>query len=204
MSLILRMNTQKVLDKRNLHYLHCDISSVKNLTIVNECGNTVCTVQGVKFSSLKPTNKEIDYVCNLLEDFLNKYESKIKDYYRLKKESNTLLEELNKNKVKFSVRFYRISNVVYPEIVVEIEDDIVLSTIVDKIRYSFIKSTSSNTITKTIEVDKDYGLTVNDHIPEIPKDVVKSIENIFTLTEKYKVTHKKLSDTKLALDSCSI
>lgn len=84
MSLLLRKDFQDVLDKiPELVNLHASINKNKQLELVTECGKSVVTIQGIKFTKLSPTHAERAYAIELFQAFINKHFSLLCDYLTL-------------------------------------------------------------------------------------------------------------------------
>ena len=70
MSLLLRENTQELLNQFGLNSFHTEITSTKHLAIVTRCGEPFVIISGIKFSKMQLTQKEIEIATKLFKEFL--------------------------------------------------------------------------------------------------------------------------------------
>lgn len=104
MSLLLRENTQELLNQFGLNSFHTEITSTKHLAIVTRCGEPFVIISGIKFSKMQLTQKEIEIATKLFKEFLEINQQKIEDYisayehfYSLPKvDQNTDIYQINK------------------------------------------------------------------------------------------------------------
>lgn len=80
MSLLLRENTQELLNQFGLNSFHTEITSTKHLAIVTRCGEPFVIISGIKFSKMQLTQKEIEIATKLFKEFLEINQQKIEDY----------------------------------------------------------------------------------------------------------------------------
>jgi hypothetical protein len=81
MALMLRKACQPILSEHDLDAYHADLcASSKLFKLYTPCGKTFAIVTGVLFSSLRPTNDEIDFAVELLGDWLIRNQMQIDDY----------------------------------------------------------------------------------------------------------------------------
>lgn len=80
MSLLLRENTQELLNQFGLNSFHTKITSTKHLAIVTRCGEPFVIISGIKFSKMQLTQKEIEIATKLFKEFLEINQQKIEDY----------------------------------------------------------------------------------------------------------------------------
>ncbi len=81
MSLILRRESQELLNSNLLGDYHIDIDSNYNMAVVSTCGKPLFTIKGVTFAKRNPTLAEIEYAVSLLRDFLAMHNQDIKKYF---------------------------------------------------------------------------------------------------------------------------
>lgn len=58
MSLLLRENTQELLNQFGLNSFHTEITTHKTLAIVTRCGQPFVNISGIKFSKMQCLNKK--------------------------------------------------------------------------------------------------------------------------------------------------
>lgn len=90
MSLVLRKKCQPVLDSAGLGNYHVAMSSNLNLLIAGECGQPLIVISGIAFSKKAPTNGEIDYAVELLQDFVDSHLPTIKAFNKSVIDANKL------------------------------------------------------------------------------------------------------------------
>ena len=91
MSLKLRKACQSVLDKGSLANYHIRVNeNNRAMTLVGECGKPLVAIYGIKFSSISPSNAEIEYAAELLDAFLTKHLHTIQKAIKAKQAANEL------------------------------------------------------------------------------------------------------------------
>ena len=89
MSLILRKKSQELLDAVDLDNYHIQIDEgSKCLQIVGECGQSLCTISGIRMSRMAPNETEITLALELLDAFLAKHASAFKGFQAAKNREN--------------------------------------------------------------------------------------------------------------------
>lgn len=71
MSLMLRKKCQPLLDSAGLANYHIEINDYKNVDVTGPCGKTFFTISGITFTRTNPSNAEIDFAAELLDNFLD-------------------------------------------------------------------------------------------------------------------------------------
>ena len=90
--LLLRKRCQPLLDKLGLHKLHITVDGSKYLVIAGKCGQTIMSINAIRFNSSSIVGEEErEYAVELLEAYLDSYEVKLLKYVELK-ESQASLE----------------------------------------------------------------------------------------------------------------
>lgn len=81
MALMLRKACRPILSEHDLDAYHADLCATSKLfKLYTPCGKTFAIVTGVLFSSLRPTNDEIEYAVELLGDWLIRNQLQIDNY----------------------------------------------------------------------------------------------------------------------------
>lgn len=78
--LTIRQMGQDILNSYALNDYHVSVDSARNLKIEDDEGNVLFAPKGVQFSKSNPTNKEIRFALELLEEFLVQHFIYIKAY----------------------------------------------------------------------------------------------------------------------------
>lgn len=82
MSLMLRKAAQPILDSANLDPYHIEINeSNKHMELKTPCGKPFATVHGVVFSRMHPTNAEIEFAIELLQEWVNRNQQDFDRYH---------------------------------------------------------------------------------------------------------------------------
>ena len=82
--LLLRKQTQPILDSFGLNMLHTEVID-KVLVIVGECGQPLVAISGIKFSKSSLSKDERDFATDLFEEFMVKHSKKLIDFVTQKK-----------------------------------------------------------------------------------------------------------------------
>lgn len=86
--LMLRKNTQPLLDAIGLEDLHTEIKS-NVLVLVGTCGKLLVSIDGISFNG-KPTAAEREYATELFKQFLEKHATDLKAFVAASKEFSSI------------------------------------------------------------------------------------------------------------------
>lgn len=192
MSLQLRQQAEKVLERHKLNNYHVRIDDALYMNIVGECGQPLVTIYGIKFTKKTPTKSEIEYALTLLDSFLIKHSKDIKHYvakYIEFKKLPEVMHEKGKYTISKSWRFPA----------EKLEDCSVQFLPFEDIKDISVRVYHNKNV--TVEINQ---ISLEIYNKRIPPKMLKEAQEYLESFVKYQTEKFKLDDLKAKLNKCDI